>query len=124
MSESISASIDYLTPTDDTELSISLPPEEPITELDKDPSFSSFSTLAFSPFFRFAKLESPDLALDTLREELKLSETAPRVLMLTAGEPFMVRLTSMSTSLSYFSMSFCRAEVTETLSLSASISLI
>lgn len=92
-SESISASIDYFIPTDETELFISLLTDEPIAELDRDPtSLSIFSTLAFSPFFRRAKLESPDFALETLREELKLSETAPRVRMLTAGEPLMVGL--------------------------------
>jgi hypothetical protein len=124
MSESISASIDYLMPTEETELFISLLTEEPKAELIMDPSFSIFITLAFSPFFRFAKLESPDLALETLREELKLSDTAPKFLILTAGEPLMVRLTSISISLSYFSISFWRAEVTETLSLRAYIYLI
>lgn len=88
----MSASIYYFMPTEETELFISLPTEEPIA-LDKETSFYIFSTVAFSTFFFLAKLESPDLALETLSEELKLSETAPRVLIFTAGDPLMVRLT-------------------------------
>ena len=69
--ESISASIDSFTPTEETELFMSLPTDDPITELAIEPSpFCNFITLAFSPRFFFTKLDSPDLTLETSREEL------------------------------------------------------
>jgi len=66
MSEFIPSRTDSLMFIEDTSLFIEYE-YDPLDDLDDKLSLLIFSTLAFyfSPFFRFAKLESPDFTLDT-----------------------------------------------------------
>lgn len=94
---------------------------EPFEDADRLSLLFNFRTVAFSPFFLLTKLDSPDLALDTFKslEEYE-SEIVPKAFKSTLGAPFTPLLISISTSLSYLSIYFLRAEVFETLSLISS----
>jgi hypothetical protein len=92
--------------------------------LPADLSKPTFSWLAFYFLGLPEKLDYPDLATETLSYELQLSETSANFLRFTLGAPLGTLYISISISLSYLSIYFCMAEVTETRSLIESKSFI
>ena len=95
-SELISLKTDSLILIDETSLFITSDLLDALEKL----SLLSFITLAFSPFFLFTKLESPDFALDRSNISLSLSEIELIPRMFTLGAPLMFLLIYRSTSLS------------------------